>query len=146
MIPTFQSSGLLPPGIHPATWHEIEQRFGYNLHRKWLLQALMRALRELRAAGCSIAYLDGSFVTAKELPEDYDACWSITNVDPSHLDQVLLKFDDGRRAMKAKYFGDLFPAEITEDGSGKPFLDFFQIDKSSGDSKGIISIDLRGLP
>jgi len=28
MIPTFDNSGFLPPGVHPATLAEIETRFG----------------------------------------------------------------------------------------------------------------------
>src|SRR6185369_11503711 len=136
VIPGFATSGLLPPGVHRADWAEVVQRFGYNPQRQWLLGGLRRALTELRGAGCLEAYIDGSFVTSKEIPGDYDSCWSVVGVDPSQLDPVLLKFDDGRRAMKAKYLGDLFPAEVEEGGSGRLFVDFFQIDKDTGASKG----------
>ena len=30
MIPEFDISGNLPPGIHPATWAEVEARFGVD--------------------------------------------------------------------------------------------------------------------
>lgn len=90
-----------------------------------------------------MAYIDGSFVTAKVVPADYDACWEITNVDPTRLDPVLLTFDPGRAIQKAKYFGELFPASATEAGSGRTFLDFQQIDKETGDAKGIVALDLR---
>src|SRR5207253_1269869 len=103
VIPEFESSGLLPPGIHLATWTEIVERFGYNRQREWLLGGLLRALDALRAAGCAAAYLDGSFVTSKVVPGDYDLCWSLQGVDPTQLDPVLLKFDNHRQAMKAKY-------------------------------------------
>ena len=146
MIPDFDASGLLPPGVHRAEWDEVAQRFGENPHRQVLLRALKRALQALRAAGCVEAYLDGSFVTSKTLPADYDLCWSLLGVDPTRLDPVLLTFDNGRRAMNAKYLGDLFPAEIPEGASGKLFVDFFQIDKDTGAAKGIVLIDLRRLP
>ena len=145
MIPPFESSGLLPAGIHPAEWSEVVARLGWNPHRQSLLMGLRRGLQQLRSAGCQAVYLDGSFVTSKELPDDYDLCWSVANVDPAQIDPVLLKFDDGRRAMKAKYLGDLFPAEWEEGASGRRFLDFFQIDKLSGNPKGIVLIDLRRL-
>lgn len=145
MIPPLEGSGLLPPGIHAAEWSEVVARFGWNPHRQWLLAALRRAIEQLRTAGCVLAYLDGSFVTAKELPGDYDMCWSIVGVNAALLDPVLLKFDDGRRAMNAKYLGDLFPAETPEGTSGRRFVDFFQIDKLTGDPKGIVVIDLRRL-
>lgn len=145
MIPDFNESGLLPPGIHTAAWPEIVARFGGNGHRQALLRGLRRALDTLRRAGCTTAYLDGSFVTAKNAPADYDLCWSIVGVDANAVDPILLTFDQGRRAMKAKYMGDLFPAEISEGVSGRVFLEFFQIDKQSGNAKGILMINLRGL-
>ena len=145
MIPPLQPTGLLPPGVHPATWAELDARFGADMHRQWLLGGMKRALRALRAAGCTLVYVDGSFVSAKAIPGDYDLCWSTVGVDPGLLDPVLLKFDDGRRAMKAKYLGDLFPAEFPEAASGKLFLEFFQVDKNTGDAKGIVMLDLKVL-
>ncbi|MEJ0099375.1 MAG: hypothetical protein WDO12_06385 [Pseudomonadota bacterium] len=87
MIPPFDVSGLLPPGVHQAQWAEIVQRFGQNAVRQWLLHGLKRALDALKAAGCTDAYLDGSFVTAKAAPGDYDLCWSVTGVNHTTLDQ-----------------------------------------------------------
>jgi hypothetical protein len=46
--------------------------------------------------------------------------------------------------MKAKYGGDLFPAEVPEGASGKAFLDFFQTDRRTGKPKGIVLIVLGG--
>ena len=146
MIPNFDANGLLPSGIYSAMWVDVVQRFGGNSHRQVLLQALLRTLQALRIAGCTQAYLDGSFVTSKKTPGDYDLCWSVSGVDPALLDPILLKFDDGRRAMNAKYLGDIFPAELAEGKSGKLFVDFFQIDKDTGTDKGIVLIDLRSLP
>lgn len=146
MIPDFDPSGLLPVGVHNADWAEVLRRFGYNPQRQWLLGGLHRALLALRQAGCLMAYLDGSFVTSKVVPGDYDLCWSLVGVNPALLDPVLVKFDDGRRAMKAKYLGDLFPAEWGEAGSGTVFFNFFQLDKGTGVLKGIVMIDLWSVP
>ncbi|MYC08219.1 MAG: helix-turn-helix domain-containing protein [Chloroflexi bacterium] len=63
------------------------------------------ALENLRDAGCQTAYIDGSFGTDKEHPNDYDACWEEAGVDPYLLDPVLLTFDLGRATQKAKYLG-----------------------------------------
>jgi hypothetical protein len=145
MIPEADGDGLLPPGVHVATWDEIVIRYATNGQRRSLLRGLRRALEALRKAGCTTVYLDGSFVTTKDMPGDYDLCWGIAGVDVNALDPVLLVFDQGRRAMKAKYMGDLFPAEVPEGSSGRLFLDFFQIDKQTGKAKGILMIDLRGL-
>ena len=102
-------------------------------------------METLKGAGCRTVYINGSFVTSKDLPNHYDACWEETGVDPAALDSVLLTFDPGRATQKAKYMGELFPASIIAAAGGLSFLEFFQIDKDTGRPKGIIAIDLGGL-
>src|SRR5437016_2969692 len=97
----------------------------------------------LARAGCQIIYLDGSFVTTV-VPREYDVCWERRGVNPLLLDPIILNFDNGRAAQKLKYGGEFFVAEARESGSGKLFVEFFQVDKSTGNPKGIIAIDLRG--
>ena len=144
-IPAFSASGLLPPGVHWATWEEVIDRFGTNPWRQHLLTGLRAALENLQVAGCRTVYLDGSFATSKDIPNDYDACWEEAGVDPDVLDPVLLTFDPGRVTQKAKYLGELFPASFVADQDGLSFLEFFQADKDSGEPRGIIAIDLVGL-
>ena len=109
------------------------------------MTGLEAALEDLKGAGCGTVYLNGSFVTSKTYPNDYDACWEEVGVDPTALDPVLLTFDSGRAAQKAKYMGELFPASIIADIDGLSFLEFFQTDKETGRPKGIVAIDLGGL-
>jgi hypothetical protein len=87
--------------------------------------------------------LDGSFVTAKPHPGDYDGCWDHTGVDFSRLDPVLLDFDNKRAAQKTKYMGEMFISGVSSGTS--PFLDFFQVEKFSGAAKGILCISLVSL-
>ena len=134
---------MLPPGVHKASWRRFAERFGRTARRRSLLAGLKAALKALRAAGCRKVFIDGSFVTAKESPGDFDGCWDIEGVDPDALDPVLLTFDAGRAAQKAKYLGELFPAQMSQGGSGLTFLDFFQVDKETGNPKGIVELDLR---
>jgi hypothetical protein len=145
MIPTFDVNGLLPPGIHWASWDEFLERFGTSSWRLRLADGIRAAIENLKNAGCLTVYVDGSFVTAKEVPNDFDACWDETGVDPLALDPVLLIFDPGRATQKAKYLGELFPASAIADGDGFSFLEFFQTDKDTGRPKGIVTIDLEGL-
>lgn len=145
MIPDFNLSGLLPPGIHLTSWSEFADRFGGNPTRDSLLGGLRTALENLKGAGCRTAYIDGSFVTDKEHPNDFDACWEEAGVDPYLLDPVLLTFDPGRAIQKAKYFGELFPASVVAGEEGLSFLEFFQTDKNTGERKGIVAIDLEEL-
>ena len=148
VIPPFQSDGNLPPGIHLADWHEVVAQFGMNPHRRRLLGGLYQALLKLAAAGCQMVYLDGSFVTEKIAPSDFDGAWELSNVDLQHLlvlEPVLFDFSNQRAAQKRKYFGEFFPAEMQEGRAGRTFVDFFQQDKDTGAEKGIIAIDLRTL-
>jgi hypothetical protein len=145
LIPDFEANGNLPAGVHKTTWNELSKRFGRSGHRKNLLEGLAAALGSLAAAGCRAVYINGSFVTRKPKPGDYDLCWSIDGVVPERLDPILLDFSPrGRHAMNAKYRGDLFPAEVPEGASGKAFLDFFQTDMITGKPKGIVLMVLGG--
>lgn len=143
VLPLATERGNLPPGIHQATWEEIVERYATNQQRQHLLDGLHDALQSLRAAGCRWAYLDGSFVTDKELPGDFDACWEVGGVDASLLDAELLDFSNRRAAQKARYGGELFPAQAAAEPAGTVFLDYFQRDRDTGEPKGIIAIDLR---
>ena len=99
----------------------------------------------LKNAGCQTTYVNGSFVTSKEVPGDFDACWEEAGVDPAVLDPVLLTFENGRAAQKAKYQGELFPVSAFAIADGFLFLEFFQTDKETGSRKGIVALDLGEL-
>lgn len=128
-----------------ATWNEIETRFGGTEGRDALLHGLRAALESLAAAGCRTAYINGSFVTEKEEPQDFDACWDAAGVDPDRLDPALLDFANRRAAQKQRFGGELFPADFAAEPAGMRFLDYFQRDRETGDAKGIVAIDLGGL-
>ena len=145
MAPPFNTDGNLPSGIHWTTWDEIVNRFGGTPWRRQLLIGLRAALDELKRAGCQTVYLDGSFVSDKTVPDDFDGCWEEAGIDFNSLDPVLLNFTGGRAAQKAKYGGELFPACNSADAQGSTFLEFFQIDKYTGSRKGIIALNLGGL-
>ena len=145
MLPELDANGLLPEGVHWSNWKELAERYGYNMRRRMLLVGLWAGLQNLRAAGCRTVWLNGSFITAKEEPNDFDACWDEVGVDPGMLDPVLLTFDPGRATQKAKYMGEMFPSATIANLGGWSFLDFFQTDRETGSRKGIVAIDLEGL-
>lgn len=122
--------------------------FGTNRLREKLLDGLYRAAQALKTAGCQTLYVDGSFVTIKDLPGDFDGCWDPVGVIAAKLDPVLLDFSNGRLAQKVKYNGELFISSLRAElqPPHRTFLDFFQCDKQTGMPKGIIALDLRRLP
>lgn len=146
MIPGFEPNGNLPSGVHPATWALFMERFGGTDHRRRLLTGLRRALDSLKAAGCARVYVDGSFVTNKERPGDFDACWEPVGVNAALLHPALLQFENQRLVQKIIFLGELFPSHWPATPAGQRFFDFFQTDKHTGEPKGIVALNVQELP
>ena len=143
MLPPFDpESGRLPEGEHAASWEEIVDRFGWTAKRRQLLDGLADASELLGAAGCQRVWLNGSFMTAKDEPADFDACWDTDGVDLDALDPVFFDFADGRANQKIRFGGELFP-NVVESGSGLVFADFFKNERDGG-HKGIVFLTLGG--
>jgi hypothetical protein len=136
---------VLPPGIHPATLAEVAIMFATNARRRAQYNGLLLAAAALRVAGCGRLFLDGSYVTANPLPGDYDGCWDPTAVDRAKLDPVFLDFSNKRQAMKNKFGGEFFPSNAPNTRT-QTFLDFFQVEKFTGQAKGILLIVLTADP
>ncbi len=140
--PLDPETGLLPPGEHGAAWDEIESRFGWSLRRRQLLDGLAEGLALVAGAGCTRVWLNGSFVTAKDEPGDFDCVWSTAGVDRDRLANSapeLLDLSDHQAAQKARFGGEFLP-NVIEAASGRAFADFFQSDRD-GTDKGIVVID-----
>ena len=100
MIPPFNESGFLPPGVHPATLEEVDARFGRQSELRRVQMDSVRWMIDLsRRAGVERIVLNGSFVT--------------DIMEPNDVDCVLL-LTAGRRRR---------PQEIKELRNGLPFLD-----------------------
>ncbi len=133
---------VLPPGIHAATMDEIMNDFATNSPRRLLYEGFVKGASALSQAGCATLFLNGSFISDKPTPGDYDACWDPIGVEPLKLDPVFLDFSDSRKNQKAKFGGEFFPSSASADGS-RTFVEFFQIDKYTGTPKGILRINLK---
>ena len=133
---------MLPPGIHTATVDEIEARFATSPERRTLFDGFKSGCAALAAAGCTALYLDGSFVTDKPAPGDFDACWDPAGVDPQLLDPVFLDFAHGRRNQKRRFGGEFFPSTFRADRSST-FSEYLRVDKQTGLEKGIVRLELH---
>ena len=97
---------------------------------------------ECRGTSVSCHWIDGSFVTRKQAPNDIDGCWEYAaDVDLEALHPVFLL--GSRGPMKIKYGVEFFPAFAVEADSGLPFPAFFQVNRD-GEPKGILVIDWQG--
>lgn len=145
VIPEFTDIGgpwrVLPQGTHMATIDEVERRFGRGTRRARLFEGLINGVEALVEAGCNTIFIDGSFVTEKESPGDFDVCWDPTGVDESRLDPVFFSFADGRREQKEKFRDEFFPSSASADGV-RTFVEYFQIDRFTGKRRGIVQLRL----
>ena len=132
---------VLPPGIHAATFAEIAATFATNSPRRELFAGLLVGAHALAHAGCALFYLDGSYVTGKPVPGDYDVCWEMAGVNPTLLDPVFFDFTKKRESQKKKFKGEFLPIE-RDPVTGYSFLDFFQNEEATGNKKGILSVQL----
>ncbi len=137
-------SGLLPEGEHRASWDEIVGMFSWNQRRRQLLDGLIDGLTILAESGCRQVWLNGSFVTSKDEPGDFDCVWDTDGVDLEILKALcpeILELDGHRLSQKLRFGGEFLP-NITESSSGRKFSDFFQTDRT-GTAKGIVLLRLE---
>ncbi|CAN5511398.1 hypothetical protein BH11CYA1_BH11CYA1_50980 [soil metagenome] len=83
MIPEFDENNNLPPGTHEATLADVKAKFAHNEKRQQLFAGLEKVISILKECQCPEVYLDGSYITAKELPDDHDLCYEPTGMVPT---------------------------------------------------------------
>ena len=132
---------VLPTGVHVATFDEVANRYGGTSKRQRLIHGFRNGANNLFSCGCPRIYLDGSFVTDKINPNDFDCCWDEQGVNVSFLDPTLVDFSNERQAQKNKYYGEFFPSCLFAIDKGYSFLELFQKDKDTGEAKGIIQLN-----
>ena len=143
MIPSLTVVGHLPVGIHDCSLGEVRRRFGSsNETRRRLMIGLESLVRRGRWAGAKHIYVDGSFVTIKGEPGDWDGVL-VMPVGWNAAGKWAAFFTD-RQRIKKEFGGDLFVV-MEDDGE---VLDHyvrvvFATDRE-GRSKGLLRIRLKG--
>lgn len=122
---------------------DIEIRFTWNQRRRRLFVGLRQALANLAQAGVKKVWINGSFVTAEDDPNDIDGCWEYeSSVDVDRLDVAFLDLNPPRATMKRKYGVDFLISGATlADAGNRSVEEFFQIDRE-GNPKGILLLEL----
>lgn len=110
MIPALEPSGLLPLGRYPATRREITQRFvdapefAASGTRREVWTHWLEATDRLRTLlPVCAAWLGGSFLTARQDPDDVDAVYLI---DTREAFQLRVRDPDGARVLAVFAMGD----------------------------------------
>ncbi|MCK4248409.1 MAG: hypothetical protein KAX15_01380 [Candidatus Omnitrophica bacterium] len=137
MIPKFNINGYLPRGTHKATLSEIKRRFGSDSAKRKelfkglssLFQLLCKHKRDIKSF-----LLNGSFVTNKEAPEDFDCILILkTSFDFNSA--------EAKQLLSAKkiFNAHLFTYMEKDVTLQRRLIDFFCHD-DQGKSKGILEV------
>jgi hypothetical protein len=147
-LPPFRDDGWLPEGHHPTTWEEIAAVFGGESgSRRAQIHARLLAWRDAaRARGMAgLVILDGSFISRKAEPGDFDAILVYDDAT-----DTMLKQDPEARALvdcancKDRFGGDIF---AFWEGNVRQFprfcrIDGFDLDKVNLQPKGVVEVTL----
>ena len=144
MIPDWTELGLLPEGVHKATWKEFKERFAFfadSDRRIRICDQLERLWKDAKTAGIvKRVIVAGSLVTSKAEPNDFDC---LVVLDSQILGKQLRPIEYNvvsRKTARRLYGGDVVPVL---DGSGAfdEYLEFFQTDRE-GRRVGVVEVML----
>jgi hypothetical protein len=139
LIPQFQPNGFLPEGLHEAFEGEVMDRFATgSVARKRFGRQVGRWMRLCRSAGALRFCLNGSFVTAKESPNDADAVVLLgqdfaDRIARGNLDAIELSEVLGMRPTE-----HLFAAEDRRDWDD--WIQFFSRTSDPPSRKGLVEV------
>lgn len=144
MIPPFDDTGDLPPGLHTSTWEEFRARFCRFVQsdrRLTLCQHLEQLMADARGSSIVTRVLiGGSMVRGTAEPNDFDcivvlhATTQYTTLRPDQL-----QIADARIA-RSRYFGDIFVAREGQ-STLSLYIDFFSRNRD-GKIIGMVEVTL----
>ncbi len=142
MIPDFRDDGYLPDGVHLATDAEVIFRFGVSSPRRRRLVLRLRRWIELsRQAGAIRLLIDGSFVTAKESPNDIDAVVLLSNDFEQRVARGLAAALELEEMLLTRCPEEIFAAEDV--GDWNDWVEFFGRTREwDGRRKGLVEVQL----
>jgi hypothetical protein len=142
MIPDFRDDGYLPDGLHMATEADVTFRFGSSTpRRRRLILRLRRWLELSRLTGARRFLVDGSFVTAKEEPNDIDAVVLLADDFELQISQGLDAALELEEMLLTRRPEEIFAAEDVRDWND--WVEFFgRTRESDGRRKGLVEIEL----
>ena len=143
-IPLFDTTGVLPTGIHDGTLDEMAKRFSDSSERRSLWETLLRYVDELRRWPLAQELiLDGSFVTSEPAPHDIDVILVLR--DDYDLTQEVSPFEYNLRShsmIKRTYGLDVFVVRPRSLEYYR-FIDFFsQVRDRLSFAKGLVRVRL----
>ena len=89
-LPSLRADGLLPPGTHRATLHEVLTAYPARTQQRQILNdSMQRVAEEVQHLDPTIViYVDGSYVTRKAEPNDVD----LLLVTPTFTEEYIKRY------------------------------------------------------
>ena len=142
MIPEFRNDGYLPEGLHVATEAEATFRFGCGTpRRRRLILRLRRWLELSRLTGARRFLVDGSFVTAKEEPNDIDAVVLLAHDFENQISRGVDAALELEAMLLTRCPEEIFAAEDSRDWND--WVEFFAMTREAdGRRKGLLEIEI----
>ena len=141
-IPPFRADGYLPDGLYLASEAEVTFRFGASTARRRRLALRLRRWIELaRQVGGRRLLADGSFVTAKEEPNDIDAVILLPPDFEHQIEEGIESAIELEEMLLTRRPEEIFAAEDEADWS--EWAEFFsRTREADGRRKGLVEIEL----
>ena len=142
MLPDFRDDGYLPEGLHLATEAEVTFRFGTDTSRRQGLALRLRRWVELaRAISARRFFVDGSFVTSKQEPNDVDAVVWLPDDFVDRVSNGNLEAMEVETMLLTRRPEEMFAVEDRRDWDD--WLDFFSRTREpDGRRKGVVEIEI----
>ena len=141
-LPLLTDSGNLPLGVHPASIHEMQLKFGVGSARRKALALRLERIHELAKASGHLArfVVFGSFVTSKAEPNDVDVFLLMEDsFDASQLTGEARRLFD--HAAAQSHFGAsvFWLRRLAALDGEQAAVEYWQVDRGGG-QKGIVEI------
>ena len=138
---SFNSRGFLHETI-PLSYEEFKNHFGTNLRRINQINNALKFIRLFHSCGCQTVFVDGSFVSKKENPEDIDLCFDLTDIDVEKIRKVFPQFFQPNEIGKIHREFQCHIFHFYENFTF--YFDLLQEDRN-GYRKGLVRLDIKNI-
>jgi hypothetical protein len=142
MIPQFRPDGYLPEGLHVASEAEVTFRFGSATPRRRRLALRLRRWIDLaRSVRAQRLFVDGSFVTAEDEPNDIDAVILLPYDFERQITSGIEAALELEEMLLTRRPEEIFAAEDSYDWND--WIEFFgRTREPDGRRKGVVEVEL----
>lgn len=139
-VPAFRPDGYLPQGVHVCSEADVIFRFGSSNRRRRRLARRLRQWIELgRQVGAKRLLVDGSFVTAKEEPQDVDTVMLLPQNFSQQLEQEHPSALELEEMFLTRHPEEIFAAE--DENDWEEWVAFFSLTREADRRlKGLVEI------